>query len=216
MRFLLWFRKGNTIAKDTSGADTICWKCKGNGQCTTCGGTGLVMRPAEIPAEVPLPPETPLSDLERTWNRVCDTSTFIPDDKVQYFVERLNSAKRHGTVILGLAGFTKQTCLKCGESGQFKIRLLGRIEHASCGQTWYIGPLTYTRFQFLQVLQAGVLVVGIAREDADREGDRTGGWVNGVFAFFLVTAFRAVLAVVLIPIQAIVSCRSFLKNLSAK
>jgi hypothetical protein len=43
------------------------------------------------------------------------------------------------------------------------------------------------------------------KDDADRKGDRSGGIVNAIFGFLFVAVFRAALAVVLIPLQAVVS-----------
>jgi hypothetical protein len=43
------------------------------------------------------------------------------------------------------------------------------------------------------------------KDDADRKGDRSGGIINAIFGFLFVAIFRAALAVVLIPIQAVVS-----------
>src|ERR1017187_4982269 len=73
----------NTIVNDISGSDTKCWKCKGTGACSTCGGSGRVASaatggPAPKTARVePTPVLT--SDLEREWYRLCNSSDFIPE-----------------------------------------------------------------------------------------------------------------------------------------
>jgi hypothetical protein len=41
------------------------------------------------------------------------------------------------------------------------------------------------------------------KEDSDRKGDRSGGWVYGIFGFIFVGVFRAALAVVLIPLHTV-------------
>jgi len=195
----------NTIVNDISGVDTKCWKCKGNGQCPTCGGTGRVESSVKVPVLDPLPPELPISDLEKAWYRLCDTSTFISDDRLQYFMSRLNAAGLQGAIVVGLSKFTGQTCGKCGEHGQFKIRFLGRLEHLSCGHQWYLGPGTYIGFQLQQILHTGMRASVAAKDNASRKGDRTGALANGIFAFFFATVFRAVAAVALIPLHCIVA-----------
>jgi hypothetical protein len=68
-----------------------------------------------------------------------------------------------------------------------------------------MGPGGYIVFQIGQVFHSGIRAGGSMKDDADRKGDRSGGIVYGIFAFLFVAVFRAALAVVLIPIQAIVS-----------
>jgi hypothetical protein len=43
------------------------------------------------------------------------------------------------------------------------------------------------------------------KDEADRKGDRSGGWIYGIFGFLFVGVFRAALAVVLIPLHAVVT-----------
>jgi hypothetical protein len=54
------------------------------------------------------------------------------------------------------------------------------------------------------VVHTGIRAGGSIKDDSDRKGER-GGWVAGVLGFTMAAVFRLALAVVLIPIQAIVS-----------
>jgi site-specific recombinase XerD len=57
----------------------------------------------------------------------------------------------------------------------------------------------------IKELTTSVRAGGAMKDGADRKGDRGSGWINGIFAFLFVAVFRAALAVVLIPVQAIFS-----------
>jgi hypothetical protein len=200
----------NTFISDISGTDTKCSKCKGNGRCPRCGGTGQVAGSATVARtttvkHVEPKPEVTISDLEKAWYGLCDSSKFISEEIGEHFVSRLKAAGKHAAVVVGLSKFTRQTCPKCGEQGQFKIQFLGHLEHPPCGHQWYVGPGSYIGFQFEQIFHTGIRPGGAIKEDADRKDDRAGGWIQGILVFLCVAVFRAVLAVALIPIQAIVS-----------
>jgi hypothetical protein len=131
------------------------------------------------------------------WNRT--------DRGIRYRSAAQANAGKHAAIAVGLSDFTGLACLKCRERGQFKIHFLGRLEHPSCEHTWYVGSGTYIGYQFGQIFHTGVRAGGAMKDDADRKGDRSGGWIYGIFAFFAVAVFRAALAVVLIPIHLIIS-----------
>ncbi len=64
------------------------------------------------------------------------------------------------------------------------------------------GP--YIGHQVVQIFHIGIRAGGSAKDDADRKGDRGGGWILGILGFLFGTMFRATLAVVVIPIHIIV------------
>ena len=199
----------NTIVNDISGSDTKCWKCKGTGTCSTCRGSGIV---ASTTASAPAPTVThaeprPVltSDLEKGWYRLCNSSDFIPQSTVEQYTDQLKATRNHVAIAVGLSDFTGETCPKCGSRGQFKIHVLGRLRHPDCSANWYIGPGSYILYQLGQIFHTGIRAGGSMKDDADRKGDRSGGIINAIFGFLFVAVFRAALAVVLIPIQAVVS-----------
>jgi hypothetical protein len=200
----------NTIVNDISGADTKCWKCRGTCVCSSCSGSGRIAAKsatsAAVPKIAPLP-STPIlsSDLERSWYRLCSSSDFISAAAVDQYTGQLKATGNHAAIAVGLSDFSGETCAKCGAFGQFKIHFLGRLQHPDCGASFYIGPGAYMLFQLGQVFHTGIRAGGSMKDDADRKGDRSGGIINGIFGFLFVAVFRASLAVVLIPIQVVVS-----------
>ena len=90
-------------------------------------------------------------------------------------------------------------------SGPIQDPVLGRVRHPACGQTWYIRPGTYIGYQFAQIVHTGLRAGGSLKAEADRKGDRQGGWMNGIVAFLMAAVFRLALAAVLIPIQIVVT-----------
>lgn len=199
----------NTIVNDISGSDTKCWKCKGTGACPTCGGSGRVASTAAsgLPPRAAHVEPTPVltSDLEKGWYRLCNSSDFIPESTVEQYTSQLKATRNHAAIAVALSDFTGETCPKCGSRGQFKIHFLGSLRHPECTASWYVGPGTYILYQFGQVFHSGIRAGGSMKDDADRKGDRSGGIINAIFGFLFVAVFRAALAVVLIPIQAVVS-----------
>lgn len=201
-------RTKNTILNDISGADTKCWKCKGTGICVTCGGSGRVRAESTVsaPKSAPRPSAPiPVPNLERSWYRLCNSSDFISQADVEYYTAQLSATRNHAAIAVGLSDFAAETCPTCSASGQFKIRFLGRLQHSPGCKSFYLGPGAYMVFQLGQVFHSGVQAGGGMKDDADRNGDRTGGIVNAIFGFLFVAVFRAALAVLLIPIQAVVS-----------
>ena len=144
------------------------------------------------------------SDLEREWYGLCDKNDFIEKTIVGSFVQRLNAAGKHVAVSIGLHNFNGTQCPRCGASGHFKIHFLGALNHTKCGCKWYMAPGSYIGFQLSSVFHTGIRAGGGMKDDSDRKGER-GGWVAGVLGFTMAAVFRLALAVVLIPIQAIVS-----------
>lgn len=144
------------------------------------------------------------SDLEREWYGLCNRNDYLEQPVVESFTQRLNAAGKHVAVTIGLHDFHETPCARCGASGHFKIHFLGELHHPKCGRKWYMGPGSYIGYQLSSVVHTGMRAGGSMKEDSDRKGER-GGWVSGVVGFMMAAVFRLALAVVLIPIQLIVS-----------
>ncbi len=67
-----------------------------------------------------------------------------------------------------------------------------------------MGTGSYIEFQFAQIIHSGIRAGGSVKEDADNKGERH-TWVTGLFVFLFVGVFRAVAAVVLVPLHLLVS-----------
>ncbi len=142
---------------------------------------------------------------EKAWYALCDNSDFMSDETVRHYSEALRAGSHHVAFVIGLSGFTGYRCPRCGEPGQFKIRFLGRIAHPVCGWSGYMGTGAYIGHQLAQIFHTGIRAGGSMKDDADRKGDRSGGWIYGIFTFLFVGVFRAALAVVLIPLHILVA-----------
>lgn len=150
--------------------------------------------------------DIPASDIEKAWYRLCGSSEFIPPPVSKEFWERLRAAGASPAVyMIGLHSFFETSCPMCGEGGHFKGHFLGRLGHPACGSTWYVRPLSYMGKQATAVYHSGLRAGGSVKGEASRKGDRVGGWIQGFLAFYFAAVLRAMLAVVLIPIQATVS-----------
>jgi hypothetical protein len=163
-------------------------------------------QPSDELRKTPLrkPTGSSATPLEKEWYRLCDSSSFIPTYVVVYYVAALDSQGSHVAVVIGLSDFTALKCPRCGGEGQFKIRFLGRLEHAECQWTGYMGTASYVGFQIVRVLHSGIRAGGSMKDDSDKKGAR-GGWVNAIFGFLFAGVFRAALAVVLIPLHTVVA-----------
>ncbi len=160
--------------------------------------------PAPAPsAPPPNSTKSTLSDLEREWYGLCNSSVFIPDYVAKYYIAALQAEGYHAAIAVGLSNFTGQACPRCAANGYFKIAFLGRIRHPDCQWSGFMGTGSYIGFQISQVFHSGIRAGGAMKDDADRKGDRHGGIVNAIVGFLFVGVFRAALAVVLIPLHTI-------------
>jgi len=152
----------------------------------------------------PTKPEVRLSDLEKAWYGLCNNSEFIRPEVVRRYSELLLASGNPAALTVGLSDFANSSCPTCAAEGHYKIHFLGRLKHPECGTEWYMGPGGYIGFQLASALHTGLRAGGSMKEDSDRKGER-GGWIGGVVGFMMAAVFRLALAIVLIPIQAIVS-----------
>jgi hypothetical protein len=156
------------------------------------------------PRQEPAGPPAP--EWERSWYRFCDSSEFIPKAVAQDYARRLREAGANPVAYtIGLHDFYEQSCPKCGAVGHFKGHLFGEVKHPDCETHWYVSPGSYIAHQIAAIYHSGVRAGASMKDDADRKGDKSGGCIYAVFGFVFVAVLRAALAVLLIPIQAIVS-----------
>jgi hypothetical protein len=148
--------------------------------------------------------EIPLGALEKAWYGLCNNSEFISREVVRRYSELLKASGNTVAIVVGLRDFADSRCPTCAADGQYKIHFLGRLKHPECGTEWYMGPGSYMGFQLASVFHTGIRAGGGMKEDSDRKGER-GGWIGGIVGFMMAAVFRLALAVVLIPIQAVVS-----------
>lgn len=146
-----------------------------------------------------------LTDLEREWYHLCDSTDFIPQYLVDYYVPTLNAQGSQVAVVIGLHNLTAHTCPKCGDKGQFKIHFLGQLAHSDCQWTGYMGTGSYIGFQLSQIFHSGIRAGGAVKDEADKKEPAKGNWIYGLLVFLFVAIFRACLAVVLIPLHTLVA-----------
>ena len=148
--------------------------------------------------------EISLDALTKAWYALCNSSEFIPEERVAYYRDRLQARGDAAAFAVGLSDFTQSACPKCGASGQYKVHFLGQFKHPTCGTEWYMSPGSYIVFQLASVFHTGIRAGGAMKDDRDRnrKGD---GWLMGILGFYFAAMFRLILAFVLIPIQAVVS-----------
>jgi hypothetical protein len=154
----------------------------------------------------PAQPEVPLDALEKAWYGLCNSSEFIPEETVRYYREQLFARRKHVTQMIGLSDFSEGCCPRCpSAAGHYTIHFLGQLKHPDCGTEWYIGPGSYIAFQLASIFHSGARAGGAMKSESDRKGEGGVGWLHAILGFLFVGICRAMLACVLIPIQAIVS-----------
>ena len=148
--------------------------------------------------------EISLDALTKAWYALCSSSEFIPEERVAYYRGRLQARGDTAAFAVGLSDFTQSACPKCGASGQYKVHFLGQLKHPACNTSWYMGPGGYIGFQLAKIFHTGIKAGGSMAEDRKGQG-KADQWMHGILMFLFVAICRAALAVVLIPIQAVVS-----------
>ncbi len=161
--------------------------------------------PSDVPAPQPKQvTESKASDLEKEWYRLCNGTGFIPKETVDWYVSALRAEGSHVAIVVGLSDFTGQRCPRCAAEGHFKIRFLGRLQHAApCGWSGYMGTGSYIGHQIAQVFHTGIRAGGAMKDEADKGPDGRGNWMGAIFGFLFVAIWRAAAAVVLIPLHCV-------------
>lgn len=146
-----------------------------------------------------------LSPLKREIYAFFDRSEFIPAAEIQEITQRIEAAGEDMTILsYALEKFRNGTCPRCDATGAYRWHFLGKRIHPNC-TSWYIGPGEYAGEQFGSVFRSGMSAAAEIGADAEKKGDKAGGCVGAIFGFLFVGIFRLIFAVLMIPIQAIVS-----------
>ena len=171
---------------------------------------GAAGRQLNLPAEKQNKPAVERSgeratSLERAWYSLCDSNEFLSEEIVSQYITALTAEGNHAAVVVGLHNFSHTACRQCGKRGHFKIHFLGRITHPVCKRTYFMSTPGYIGHQLAQIVHTGARAGSSIKEDSDRKGDKAGGWMQGILTFLMVGAFRALAALVLIPLHSLVA-----------
>lgn len=134
----------------------------------------------------------------------CDNNDFISIQKYEEFRKALEAEGNLDTLSFATEKFIDATCIKCNSEGIFKFHFLGKLNHPQCGQSWYVSPGTYILKQLRSVFKSGMNIAADTSLDAEKKGEKQ-GCIMAAFMFTIGFIFRLALAIVLIPIQLIVS-----------
>ncbi len=144
-----------------------------------------------------------LTRTQQEFYAYCEGHDFVSAAVLAEFERRLHEEGNVQTFSFALERFLPADCPHCHASGMYKFHFLGRLKHADCGKEWYLAPRAYAVAQLQSALRAGASAGGGIMSEAERKGEK-GGTLGGIAGFLVVGALRLVLAVALIPIQALV------------
>ena len=162
-------------------------------------GSKEATKSARKPSSASLP-----SPLESQWYSLCDGLEFIPKEIVDRFVGALNAAGSQVAAIIGLSPFTSHTCPRCGRSGHFRIHFLGRLKHpGTCGWEGFMKTGSYIGHQIAQIFHTGTRAAAAMDTEAKKKGESN--WAVNILGFLFIAIARAMAAVVLVPVHAILA-----------
>jgi hypothetical protein len=144
-----------------------------------------------------------LTQTEREVISYCNSHDFISESILNKLGMKLEQEGNLAFLNIAMEKFREDSCPKCGVDGAFKWHFLGRLKHPDCGWAWYVGPGTYIGKQLKAVLLTGMGIGGQVTEDAEKKGER--GCLGAIFGFILGIIIRLPFALLMIPIQAIIS-----------
>jgi hypothetical protein len=134
----------------------------------------------------------------------CDNNDFISPSKFEEFKSDLEAEDNLQTLSFAVEKFIQASCPKCNTEGLFKFHFLGKLNHPQCGQSWYVSPGTYMLKQLGSVFKSGMNIAAETSIDAEKKGEKQGFFATA-FMFIIGFVFRLAVALVLIPIQIVVS-----------
>jgi SH3 domain-containing protein len=138
---------------------------------------------------------------------LCDRNEFISKEEMASFMKRLEAEGNAYSFKFALEKFLLIDCPKCRASGAFKWHFLGKLSHPDCGRSWFVGPGEYIVAQLKAVFRTGGEIAGSAISDAEKKGES--GFAGMIFGFLMGVMIRLPFAIMMIPIQAVVSlCQS--------
>jgi hypothetical protein len=132
---------------------------------------------------------------------------FVPPDLIASFRNRLEKDNPTSvrTLSYAMQDFLDDTCPKCKVAGAYKFHFMGKLKHKpGCDWTWYMGPGAYASTQLAKSFRAGMGMGGGMMSDAEKKGE-SGGCIYAIFGLVFGTLFRLTFAILMIPIQAIVT-----------
>ena len=136
-----------------------------------------------------------------------ESHDFVPPDVIESFRDRLDEENPENvrTLSYAMEDFLDDTCPKCNTSGAYKFHFMGKLNHKpGCEWSWYIGPGAYASMQLGKSVRAGMNMGSGLMSDAEKKGE-SGGCIYAIFGLIFGTLFRLVFAIVMIPLQTIVS-----------
>lgn len=145
-----------------------------------------------------------LTKTAKEFYQYCNTHEFIPESVIEKFKTRLEQEDNLMVLSVGLEKFRDDRCPNCNATGLFKWHFLGKLKHPDCGWSWFVGPGAYTGAQLRSVFRTGMEIGAEIHSDAEKKGEK-GGCIGAFFGFFIGLGFRLPFALLMIPIQAIVS-----------
>jgi len=146
------------------------------------------------------------SETELAFLKQCTDGVFISDDDLEEFRRKLTAEGNPGVIPFGLQdeNFIDDVCPKCAASGIYKTGFLGRLHHPECGLIWFMAPGRYALSQLGSIFRVGMEISADDAADSERKGEKQ-GCITAVFLFVFGAVFRLLAAIVLIPIQLVVS-----------
>ncbi len=150
-----------------------------------------------------------LTRTEREFFHYCDTHEFIPAEILGEFKERLEREENTVALSVGLEKFRTDICPNCSAAGEYKWHFLGKQNHPDCGWSWYISPGPYLVKQLGDVFKIGLEAASYGYDDVDKQTGKKGGCFGAIGGFvggmLISIAFRLPFALLMIPIQAVIS-----------
>lgn len=147
-----------------------------------------------------------LTAVEREVYNYCDANDYVSPEIINKFRSQLEREDNLGTLSHALAKFMDAACPNCGSTGAYKYHFFGKLKHPPCGWSWYIDPGKYFVAQLKAVFRTGAGLGGEAMAEADKKGEsQASGCLTALFGFMIGACFRLPFALLMIPIQAIVS-----------
>lgn len=138
---------------------------------------------------------------------LCNRNEYISKEEMASFMKRLEAEGNAYSLKFALEKFLLTECPKCKASGAFKWHFLGKLSHPDCGRSWFVGPCEYIVAQLKAVFRTGGEIAGSAISDAEKKGES--GFAGMIFGFLMGVMIRLPFAILMIPIQAVVSlCQS--------
>lgn len=144
-----------------------------------------------------------LTPIAKEFWKYCDTHDFISLQIFNDFKNKLEQENNKVAFEVGLEKFLQGSCPNCNTPGAYKWHFMGKLKHPDCGWTWYLGPGKYVAEQLKAVFRAG-FGLGSDMHEPDKKGEG-GGCLGAIFGFILGFFVRLPFALLMIPIQAVVS-----------